>query len=90
MQHITSSDNTFHFYSRSKNPVIQPELDERVPTVATSQGLDTWLIIYAAGLVPRYHVPLGPNSILENVCDLYVVTSRAELHLVFVSGHELM
>ena len=61
-----------------------------VSTVATAQGLENWLIIYTAGRGPRDERPVGQNSILDNIRDLYVLASRAKQHLVIVAGYDYM
>lgn len=48
------------------------------------------LIIYTEGRGPRDPRPLVPNSMLDNVRDLYVVTSHAKQHLFFVADREFM
>lgn len=65
-------------------------LDETVLTVATSQGLENWLIIYTAGRETRDTRPFGLNSIVDNLWELYVVTLRSKPHQVFVRSHQYM
>lgn len=89
MQSITRSDN------RCISITVQrPRHPSRVRCTCLNCGDFTrtgeLAVKYTAGHVPRDRRPLGPNSILDNVRELYVVTSPMKQHLVLFCCQKFM
>ena len=61
-----------------------------VSTVASSQGTENWLIIYTPGKGPDGGGVVGQQSLLDNARDVFVNTTRAKQHLVYVGSRQFM
>lgn len=61
-------------------------IDQCVSTVATAQGLENWLVIYSPGLRPLQNRQVGSNSLIDGFHGLYVLSTRAKQHFIYVAS----
>ena len=59
-----------------------------VATVGTVEGNEAWAVIYTSGRSPQDQREVGENSLIDDLRDIHVITTRAKRHMFYVGNLE--
>ena len=59
-----------------------------VATVGTVEGKEAWVVISTSGRSPHDQREVGENSLIDDLRDIHVITTRAKRHMFYVGNLE--